>query len=161
MVDYLGQWRWYCMPDLYARTSRRCSDGSWRSMAMHRLILDAIDSHLVVDHINRDKLDNRRSNLRLVESVINRQNTGSFGGSSVFRGVYWEASKRRWRARIMLNGKKYALGYFGDERDAALAVETFRAERMPWVAPDNALAEQKWWPPRGKLRFIEAAEWPS
>lgn len=130
---------WYCMPDDYATTHLRRADGTRRTVNMHRFILDVLDSGWDVDHINRDRLDNRRGNLRLVASVINRQNTGAQGGRSVFRGVYFERGLGRWRARIMLDGRKHCLGYFDEERDAALAVEAFRAGRMPWVAPDNAL----------------------
>ena len=144
---------WYCMPEDYARG--RLGDGSQRTVAMHRLILGALDSPLQADHINRDRLDNRRCNLRLVPSRINRQNTGPQGGRSRFRGVYFEASKQRWRARVMLNGKKHALGYFMAELDAALAVEAFRAEHMPWVAPDNSL------PPRNQPRWLGVGEWPA
>jgi len=39
----------------------------------------------------------------------------------------------------MLNGRKYRLGNYREEDEAGLAVEAFRAERMPWVYPDPAL----------------------
>ncbi len=112
---------------------------------MARLILGLVGPsyrHLQVDHHNRDRLDNRRENLRAGPSILNRQNTGAQGGSSRFRGVYYDTRagrRKRWAARVMLNGVKRRLGYFSTELEAAHAVEAFRASEMPWVHPDNEL----------------------
>lgn len=77
----------------------------------------------VVDHINGDWLDNRPENLR---DVTQSENTKSYApahkdSSSRFRGVHWFKRDSRWQAQIMCNGKRYHIGYFNTEEEAALA----------------------------------------
>lgn len=94
-----------------------------RSVLLHRLIvgLEKGDSR-VVDHINRKTLDNRRHNLRVCESRENLRNTPkSIRNTSGFKGVSWDASKKRWYATICLDNKRIALGRFKTAREAAKA----------------------------------------
>jgi hypothetical protein len=76
---------------------------------------------LEIDHINGNGLDNRRCNLRLVEHSINVQNSLAAWGASRYRGVSWDAEKRRWRATIGHQGRLIRLGRFTDEIEAAIA----------------------------------------
>jgi hypothetical protein len=102
---------------LYARRTRP-------TMSMHRIILKAQPGQQV-DHINGNSLDNRRCNLRFANTSQNAANQQKRNGSSQFKGVAIESRtyrlKKRWRARIKLNGKRYQLGYFHTEEEAALA----------------------------------------
>lgn len=124
----------------YAQTHIRI-DGRRTTITLGRLILGLQSQPQThVDHWNRQPLDNRRGNLRPGPSKLNRQNTGAQGGSSRYRGVYWDKRKRVWRARVMLDGRKYSLGLFATEDAAGQAVEVFRRSHMPWVFPDPALA---------------------
>ena len=73
----------------------------------------------VVDHINRNKLDNRRSNLRIVSYGFNNRNKDKrVGASSKFKGVYLHHSNK-WQAYINIDGKRCSLGLFEKEEDAA------------------------------------------
>lgn len=77
-----------------------------------------------VDHINRDRLDNRRQNLRVVtrhQNAIWRQ--GLPNSTSRFKGVGFHKSRNTWRAYIKVNGKSMNLGYFKYEEDAAYAYD--------------------------------------
>lgn len=87
---------------------------------------------LEVDHINGDKLDNRRANLRIVSRAENRQNTPSLGGTSEHRGVCWDRRRRKWMAYGQLNGRLHNLGRFDDEGEAAAVAADWRAEHMPF-----------------------------
>jgi hypothetical protein len=80
---------------------------------------------LVVDHRNRDGLDNRRANLRLATHSQNRCNTNrsKVGCSSQYRGVYWHKQKKCWRAHLQYEGKWIWLGRFDSELDAARAYD--------------------------------------
>lgn len=78
---------------------------------MHRLLMGDPDG-LLIDHINRNPLDNRRWNLRLCNKSQNGQNRVPPGG-----GVH--RNGRRWRAKLALNGKTIHLGYY-DTREEAL-----------------------------------------
>ena len=89
--------------------------------SMHRLIMNA-QRGWVVDHINGDGLDNRRSNLRLVTYSQNAANRRArAGGTSRFKGVTWHKQSKKWQAVIRVNGRPMYLGVFADESDAAAA----------------------------------------
>lgn len=70
-----------------------------------------------VDHINGDRQDNRRSNLRVVSHRQNQMNQGSHGGTSRFVGVC--RYKRGWLAGITFEGKYFGIGVFDGEEHAA------------------------------------------
>ena len=104
-----------------------------RSVFLHNVIGGALPPGYTWDHINGDGLDNRKENLRPATHAQQMQNQRSNKGStSVFRGVYWHAAARKWRALCGLNGKKYDLGLFEDEAEAGAAAAAFRAEHMPF-----------------------------
>lgn len=83
------------------------------------------------DHINHNRLDNRRSNLRILTLAENRQNVPGRSGASLFRGVYWEKRQRKWIANATVGGKAYHLGTFTDEREAAEVARQWRLANMP------------------------------
>lgn len=100
---------------------------------------DVMGSVELFDHINRNKLDNRRDNLRPATSAENAQNQDSRGGRSKYRGVVWDKPREMWRAQVMLDGRYKTLGRFRDEDEAGAAASRFRAEHMPF-SEDAALA---------------------
>ncbi|UVI31198.1 HNH endonuclease [Paenibacillus spongiae] len=106
----------------------------WKPAMLHRWVTNA-PSHLVVDHINHNTLDNRQScNLRLLtiaQNLQNRQGAQSNSKSGV-RGVSWHKEKKKWDARVKLNGKYKRIGYFDDLEEAKTAIEAARAELMPF-----------------------------
>ena len=90
---------------------------------VHRLIMKPKPS-LIVDHINHDRLDCRRENLRIVTSKQNAQNTGKLDNkSSIYKGVSWENGK--YRSSITVNKKKIHLGSYYNEISAANAYDNF------------------------------------
>lgn len=90
---------------------------------LHRVIMDP-EPGMVVDHINRNKLDNRRENLRVVTHQENLQNQRSqVGKTSEYRGVSW--IRGAWVAQCRVNGETHYLGRHTDEmKAAAIARET-------------------------------------
>ena len=84
---------------------------------LHRYVLNYTGKHYI-DHINNNKLDNRKSNLRIVTVEQNSMNRISGKkSSSKYIGVSFNKNTRKWRANI----KRIHLGYFENEIDAAKA----------------------------------------
>ncbi len=112
---------------------------------MHRDLLGEIPEGLFVDHISRFKLDNRRSNLRLVTPAESSQNVPArAGATSRFRGVSWDLRAQRWAAVARHGGKSAYIGAFADEVAAAIAVESYRRDHMPFAEPDPELLAGGW-----------------
>lgn len=79
---------------------------------------------LEVDHIDRNGLNNQRSNLRICTHQQNNWNQEKkVIGTSKYKGVYWFASRKKWIARMRINGKTTHLGCFIKEDDAARAYD--------------------------------------
>ena len=134
---YLSQWRWRLHSGGYAyRAVGSSSTGNRRLILMHRVILGLSEGGHTpeADHVNRDRLDNRLSNLRLATHAENMQNRPSHhGGSSKYRGVHWDASAQRWRTMVKINGKRYFRRVFRDEDEAGAAVKAWRLAHMPFA----------------------------
>lgn len=78
----------------------------------------------LVDHINGNPLDNRRSNLRITDKRGNAQNSAKHkDASSYFKGVTWDKSRRKWMVQIVIDGVRTHLGRFAIEEDAARAYD--------------------------------------
>jgi len=93
-----------------------------RLVLMHQLIADWSlgVSDLFVEHENRDKLDNRRENLRYADQSDNLMNAGRReDNSSGFRGVYWHNKAGKWMAQLKYRGTLYYLGLHVSVIDAA------------------------------------------
>lgn len=94
---------------------------SSRGIRMHRLIMNCPDSK-EVDHINRNRLDNRKENLRICTRTENCRNRGeNKDNTSGYKGVNFHKPLGKWRAKIVLNNKHIHLGYFDNPKDAARA----------------------------------------
>lgn len=122
--DWLNQWKWSYRPNGYAIRKENVitDDGKLKrkTIRMHRIITNAPDN-MEVDHINRNGLDNRRGNLRIVTHAQNMCNQKVRTGTSKYKGVIWYNKNNKWLARIRKNGKAIHLGYFVCEIEAALA----------------------------------------
>jgi len=97
-----------------------------KRVRMHRYIWELTNGPIpdrhVIDHINRDSLDNRRANLRLATPVQNLANQSLRSNkTSRFRGVRRRGTK--WVAQIQVNGRQRNLGAFFDETSAARAYD--------------------------------------
>ncbi len=91
------------------------------STYLHNLIM-GIKEHSFnaeVDHIDRNKLHNRKNNLRVVSRQINNLNIGmQKNNTSGYKGVAWHKQHKKWRAYIMLDYKQKHLGLFDNKEDA-------------------------------------------
>jgi hypothetical protein len=93
-----------------------------------------------LDHMCRNRWCINVAHLRLTTHRQNMQNAGTrTRGTSQYRGVGWDKKARKWRAQAGLDGRKYHLGFFDDEMDAARVAARFRAEHMTHTIEDPAL----------------------
>lgn len=107
-INLIKQYKWSDKEGyVYTKPNRK-------SLSLHRLIMDAPKGS-VVDHINHDTLDNRKSNLRICTVQQNNWN------SKNAQGVYYRADRDKWRAGITKNGKSIYLGLYEDKNDAKKA----------------------------------------
>lgn len=115
--EHLMQWKWCVHSNGYA--CRRSSNNE--IMLMHRFIMQT-PSGMDTDHINGDKLDNRKLNLRIcTRSQNNRNQKPQIGKTSKYKGVYWYKNEQKWIARIKKNKKDIYCGRFKTEIEAARA----------------------------------------
>jgi hypothetical protein len=120
--DWLSLWRWLILGDRYAARFEKI-ENSRKLVLLHRFIMNA-PAQMEVDHINRNKLDCQKSNLRLATRAQNMRNKAKRHGaktSASFKGVWHE--HQLWSAAICVNNKNLYLGLYATEIDAAHAYD--------------------------------------
>ncbi len=113
--EWLNRWKWcmsknngYAIHDINTKKLKE-------RIRMHRLILDTPQG-MLTDHINGDKLDNRRSNLRICTMKENTRNRRmSKKNTSGYKGVRWHKRNKKWMVVI----KEKHIGQFNNKIDAA------------------------------------------
>lgn len=108
-------------------TSARMRTGETR-IYLHRMLLNASEED-VVDHIDRNPLNNRRSNLRITTQSRNMMNsTISSDNTSGTKGISFDKKLEKWHAYISKDKKRIHLGYFYCLEDAIKARESAEKE---------------------------------
>ncbi|MDQ2876548.1 MAG: HNH endonuclease [Actinomycetota bacterium] len=120
-------------------------DGS--TVLLHRQIAGINNPAVKVDHVNGDRLDNQRTNLRVSTTSQNGQNRHELNANNAsgYRGVHWLARERKWRAVGTLEYKRVCVGYYDDPAVAAAALAAWRAEHMPFSQEAAQLKETACW----------------
>lgn len=97
----------------YAGTNLSMGNDKYRTMQMHRFILNLTNVKIHCDHKDRNGLNNQKNNLRVCNQSQNSINKKSLGGASKYRGVtiskYTKKSGAKyiyWSVRIVINGKR-------------------------------------------------------
>lgn len=143
LFEYLNQFKWYSSCRGYAYRYSKEINGKQKKPRIHREIMkdeinNSVNKGLVVDHINKNKLDNRRINLRLVTQSINclnrrksKNNTSGYIGVSINRTkskikkdgsyTYWTS----WIATVGINHKQKRIGYFKTAKEASVARQKY------------------------------------
>lgn len=108
---------------------------------LHRFILNLGKKDVYeVDHIDRNILNNCKSNLRICTPAQNCWNRYQPVGISGYKGVTWVDYRNQWVARITFNKKRVILGYFSDPKKAALAYNEAALKHHGEFAAPNVIA---------------------
>jgi hypothetical protein len=132
-ATWANQYRWSMSAKGYARR-RDPAGGRTTYPLLHREILGLIvGDPREGDHINRDKLDCRRGNLRILPKGGGAQNRSSFKrSSSRYRGVTWHRLSGKWAAQVKTAGRNVHLGLYADEEAAAAVAQEARSRLLPF-----------------------------
>lgn len=105
--------------------------------SMHRIVMNN-PTGKVIDHINHNKLDNRKINLRICTPAQNIRNSlPSKQNKLGLKGVNWSPACSKWRARIVFNRKNIHLGLFSTIEDAAKAYDHAASQYFGEFAATN------------------------
>lgn len=134
-AEWAEEYRWHVHKGYAAFT--RGSGGGAQRLYLHRILADAPKGE-VIDHVNGDKLDNRRTNLRRATVSQNGANVAKLStNKSGLKGVV--KHKDRFRAYIHKERKTFYLGTFGSAEEAACQYDTKAKEMFGKFARLNGL----------------------
>lgn len=141
--EYLNQWKWNAQKirnNWYAVRTVWSSGNKRHGELMHRVLLKAKTAKEIVDHKDRNGLNNQKVNLRLCTVAQNCANRSPKKHStSKYLGVCWIAGRGKWRADIKDSGKNKFLGQFDSEDAAANAYNAAAKEIHGEFANLNAV----------------------
>jgi len=124
-LEKLLDYTWHKNTDGYAVARKKLTNKGSKERA-HVLIMGGNRPGKEIDHINRNRLDNRKENLRYVTHEQNSRNTEKSTRRSA--GVYWR--KGRYISSIHVGNKTIHLGCFTSEEEAIAARK--KAEKIYW-----------------------------
>jgi hypothetical protein len=120
--EYLNKWKWHLSDQGYAIRTQHIKIGfkkyKNKHIRLHRLINNTPDD-MFTDHINRDKLDCRKENLRSVtksQNGINRSKQNN--NHSGFKGICWNEHAKKWMVEIKVKPTKIYLGIYKNLEEA-------------------------------------------
>lgn len=118
MQDIIKDKRWSLNSQGYAVSHL---DG--KLIFLHHLVMEAENKEgLVIDHKDKNKLNNRKENLRLIEKQKNHINHNGYSNNkSGFTGVTLDKGRNKWKALIHIEGKQKLIGRFENIEDAVIA----------------------------------------
>lgn len=140
--DIVSSYTWYISTNGYiVSSSLRKKTG--KLVHLHRLVVNC-PTDKVVDHINHNKLDNRKSNLRICTLQQNSINSRRFNNNSTtskYRGVTYCKNTNKWRAKTKYKGKTISLGYFDTQEEGAIAYNRYMKEHFKDFAKFNIIED--------------------
>lgn len=132
---------WYKDKDGYL-VSSYFYNGERKFVRFHRIVMDARPGECV-DHINRNKADNRKQNLRRCKRSENDRNRKLYrNNTSGVTGVFFDKQRKKWVASITLNGKRMTIGRYDIKEDAIQARIAKELELFEEFAPQKSLRNE-------------------
>jgi len=110
-------------------------------VTLHRFIMNP-SAEQIVDHIDGDKLNNMKENLRLCSKAENQRNQKIHkNNTSGYKGVRWNEKDKRWRAYIRKDSKSIYIGNFKELKEAVIAYNNKAIELFGEFAKINQVPE--------------------
>lgn len=120
---------WHRSESGYIKTRGPRSPLRMHRLVMTRMLGRELTADEFVDHINGNKSDNRRENLRIATKSENGMNRGKpRKGNTSFAGVHFDASRLKYMAYINVRGQRFYLGRFSSENEAAWMYDQWAIE---------------------------------
>jgi hypothetical protein len=124
---WLSKFKWFSHKARHSYYASRSvlKNGKTTTIDMHREILGLQHRDgKISDHINRNGLDNRKENLRIVSMSENTMNHKLYcTNTSGYHGVSWDKNKNKWRASLHIKKNGKHVGYYSDPIEAAYAYD--------------------------------------
>lgn len=139
--ERISVFKWYFDSSTgYARHTTSRLLGRRSNLYLHRVV-SGISDDLSIDHVDGNRLNCCKSNLRVATSSQNAANSLNYGirflnKTSRYVGVYWDKSRKKWTARYGRNG---FIGRFDDELEAATAYNDWKFRKHGEFAKLNSV----------------------
>jgi len=143
--EKIKDYRWYSSGGNNKKYVMTSSFGNPRKkIQLHRVIMNVEnDNSVEIDHIDRNPLNNKKSNLRICKHSENSRNTSiPKNNKSGFTGVFFTNSLKKWTAKIEYNKKQIVLGNYNNKEDAVIARLKGELKYFKEFAPQRHLFKQ-------------------
>lgn len=119
--EWASKFRWHLSSSGYAITNKSRPYKNGKTLHMHRAINKTPDG-LFTDHVNQNRIDNRRENLRTATKTQNLFNMDKHSdNSSGYKGIVYHRPSGLWGAKIQVKMHRVSLGYYETKKEAANA----------------------------------------
>lgn len=121
----LNKYKWYAIFDKKMKSYYAVGKVNGKLIKLHRFIMRVYtNNNLVIDHKNKNTLDNRKKNLKICTQQENLKNKKiQKNNSSGFCGVYFNKRCNKWQSYIRVSNKRIHLGCF-DNREEAISARS-------------------------------------
>jgi len=131
-IEIIKKYKWRLVKYGYVRTNIK-----GKSLGLHKILMNS-DENNVVDHINRNPLDNRIENLRICPQSKNLINKGiQSNNTSKITGVWFDKSRNKWASELQFNKKKIFFKRFDSKEEAIIARKNAELEYFGEYNPIN------------------------
>jgi hypothetical protein len=135
--ERVSKYKWYLSTDGYG-----LGTVEKKTIRLHHFVFKNPENRHVIDHINQDRLNNQKSNLREVSKSMNSQNIKKnidIATTSKFKGVSWNKNNKNWLSCGRYNKKRVQLGSFETEEEAGKIYDIYTFKVYGKEANNNNL----------------------